>query len=498
MSIVYAGFYLFNNDIFNSPDETAQSYFINRLASGEVLAPSIDTAYDGYEYVAPRSMRVVNGTLVPGSFLGLIGLYGTAGRLMGVEALFFLMGVVAVAGLIAFYKIVEYVFNREIAQVSFLLALFSPAWWYYASLGLFPNVLLVTLALWSIATYILFKQTRKHLYAVLCGICIALALLVRLAAAPWVLGIWAILLLLDARRKEKRMLHFYIVVSAMVVIFCIMPLLVIQTFLYGTAGATGYVISSAGEKSNSIAQYFPWGIHPRQALTVVWDYYVMLFWYSTIPAILGTVFFIARCKVYSLLQRKYAFLVILLAAWLSLYYGSGVIDDNINQEVTIGVSYVRYFLPLYILLIPFSVLGVSHILKNIKQLQLRRAAATVLILFSIMLGGYDVYVRYDDSLISVAATLMENRQVRNEVVALTPNDAIILSMRHDKIFFPERSVAHVNSYEELKKLIDVLHGPRPLYVYTIDDESVVEISIDVEMVRGGQEITKGYLYAISN
>ena len=506
MAVVYGSFYATTAPPYNSPDETSQAYFIERLSRGDSLKVPIDTGYEGYEFVAPRSMRVADGRLVPASFIGLIGIYGTLGsfieRFPGMYVEHFVYGAAAVLGLTAFYIIIAYVWNRNVARISFLLALFFPGWWYYASLGLFPNVLLVSFVLWSVASYILYKQTGKHIYTVASALFVSLALLVRLAALPWVGFIWLSLFVLDSSLRKKEHASFYLRFTGLVLMFFVLPLLVVQQSLYGGATATGYVLADTAGTLSLLQTLFPGGLHPRLALANVWDYYVILFWYITIPCLCGAIYFFVQLGKARRIQRKYFFMTVVIAAWLSLYYGSWLLFDNINNEVSIGVAYVRYWLPIYLLLLPFAALIGMRIVSFVTPTLLRKMVGAVLLGVVIGASGYDALFRHDDSLFPLHETLAANKIVKEEVIALTEPDAIIISYRHDKVFFPDRDVIHGNPAVIVEQILPHISYTRPLYLYTIDSPEVIMTQFTRPLAEEGirltvrQALSKGTVYAI--
>ena len=96
MAFVYSSFYYKNHEIYNSPDETAQAFFIERLSSGKSLRVPLDGSFEGSQFLSPRSMRITGGSLVPASFLGLIAIYSGFAVLSGDTLLYLLMGIVSV------------------------------------------------------------------------------------------------------------------------------------------------------------------------------------------------------------------------------------------------------------------------------------------------------------------------------------------------------------------------------------------------------------------
>src|SRR3989338_59979 len=125
---------------FNSPDETAIFYFSRRSAAGDLIAaPQVPGNLAG-GIVHPRSMAVLQGKLVPLSFLGMPVWYGLAGRLAGPWIIIFLTPLFAALGGWVFFRICNDVFGRRVAFAAALLLPLLPPWWYYSARSMFHNV----------------------------------------------------------------------------------------------------------------------------------------------------------------------------------------------------------------------------------------------------------------------------------------------------------------------------------------------------------------------
>lgn len=130
---------------FNSPDETANYFFIKQFVStGEprFLEP-LNSDFGGIFH--PRSTNVAGGFIVPGSFLGLILIYGCIAKIVGLWLVPYLTSLISVIAVLFFYGIVKKIFSDKIAFISALLFFLHPAIFYYASRGLFNNLLFLDL-----------------------------------------------------------------------------------------------------------------------------------------------------------------------------------------------------------------------------------------------------------------------------------------------------------------------------------------------------------------
>jgi len=138
---------------WNSPDEMANAFWAARVAAGESLAVHDPLVAVGAGAVHPRSFAVLGDALVPGSFPGLFLFYGAINGLTQLPLWVLTPFFTALAGLALYGAL-----RRRDERWAFWSALFflaNPAVIYYASRGLFPNLLVVDLlifALWFLAS----------------------------------------------------------------------------------------------------------------------------------------------------------------------------------------------------------------------------------------------------------------------------------------------------------------------------------------------------------
>ena len=164
---------------FASPDETANYFWIKRVAgmslrgsNGDRSNPMVSTENQGIaspavlrdrndsalmyfeplnvianDAVVPRSVRSDSGAVKPVSFLGIILIYGALAKIFGSGIIIYLTTLSAAVGALFFYGIIKRVFNENIALLSALMLFVLAPYWYYASRGLFHNVLFVDLVL---------------------------------------------------------------------------------------------------------------------------------------------------------------------------------------------------------------------------------------------------------------------------------------------------------------------------------------------------------------
>src|SRR5690606_29959777 len=132
----------------------------------------------------------------------------------------------------------------------------------------------------------------------------------------------------------------------------------------------------------------PFGFHPKLAFDMAWQYIVILF----LPwVIMGAFGFFSLIKQSHHQRRPFLFylpVALILAAWLIIFYGSWQFDDVMTLDLNmLGISYVRYWIPVYIAMLPFVALGIISISRIFKE-RWQKSAVGIMI---IILAGYSAY-----------------------------------------------------------------------------------------------------------
>ena len=463
--IVYSYLPLTAPPRYNSPDETSNVFFSRHFARSGTLwiVEPLNLVTDGL--VHPRSIRVVDNFLVPGGFLGLPVIYGTIAKAAGGGIIPFLTPLFSVLAVVAWGLLVASRFGRKTGVGAAVLLAAHPAWWYESSRTMLPNVLfcafLISSAWLFFATPIRSVIERggreglplfRKADAALAGVCIALALAVRKAEAYWIaLGIVAL-----AASAWKRVPWTRLAVFAAAAVLSFAPFLILNQAVYGHPFATGYGSGLAvpvGELPHGRGDallgplrplLFPLGFAPRTALANFWTYGVGFFWWWSILVACGVAAFVLtarRRKVkWSGDAKSIAIAGVAVTAWLVLFYGSWSVQDNPDPSaVTIGSSYLRYWLPVFAL----STLPVAWLMRTAAETVRPRALRPLLALMLFCYLGAsaaDVFWAPGEGLAAVRSELRRYDGIVKEIVAKTPQDSLIIVDRADKYVFPDRSV----------------------------------------------------------
>jgi hypothetical protein len=214
---------------------------------------------------------------------------------------------------------------------------------------------------------------------------------------------------------------------------------------------------------------FYFGLNYSKAWQNFKSYFLKMFPLIFWPAALGLILFFSRVWKWKKKYWAYLFAYFTASIILVLYYGSWIFNDNPNlNEITIGNSYTRYWLPVYLGAMPFAAFFISrlswaifsrenensevavnvetNIFKKFFALKMPprnfciAAAQAIIIIFifffsaNFLIDGSDEGLLYND---------FNNQILRSEysqVLSLTEPSAVIITRYHDKIFFPERKV----------------------------------------------------------
>jgi len=106
---------------FTWPDEMANHYFISSFVNNNSLVVPEALNTTANNFIVPRSVNLLNGNLVPGTFLGFILLLGLIVKVIGVNALLFVTPFFGALIPLIFYLILRRIFEQRLALLSTIL-----------------------------------------------------------------------------------------------------------------------------------------------------------------------------------------------------------------------------------------------------------------------------------------------------------------------------------------------------------------------------------------
>lgn len=470
LSILFLVIYNFLNLVipyeFNSPDETQYFSFAKIYAETGAMEYYNPLIEFGGELIRLRGTNTVGLSVVPGAVMGFSMIAGLLAKFFGLGAIVFLTPLAAIAGVWFFYLLVKHIFvDKKIAFWASFLLLINPAWWYYATRSMFNNVFCVAVAIAGFYFLLKALEKRKKCLYILSGIAFGLALITRLSEIVW-LGMAVILILfLNQRKIDWAGLGLGLLASILV----FLPLLNLNQQTFGTWMAFGYnplgVKSGANlnQATSMFSRFFvmlktviiPFGISLRYIVINVWDFIIKFFWPINILLLLTLGLLIKKRDKVNKKMRGLIFVSIVISALLVIIYGSWYFSDSIGSDrVNIGASYLRYFLPIYILTLPWLAWFLVELKKTSK---LNRWLMAILIVFLSIFGLKAVYLDMDSGVIKIWEALAQNKQIYELVDQNTPENSVYITFALDKTFWPDKSVIYKletdEDFEVVKNLI---------------------------------------------
>ncbi len=479
--------------IFNTPDETANYFFIDRLVRGEELAypEPLNDASQGLNLVHPRSTTVVNNQIVPGSFLGFILVMETFGRVLGSGFIPFVVPLVSVGALLSFYLFLQRHFDRRVALVSMILLAMLPAYWYYNSRSLFNNILFIDLVIIGLYQLQRYLDVKRWQTLILSGLILGVALTIRTTDVLWVM-----MLIGGVVWSQRRLVSSWASISLLIfgILVAFIPILQMQASLYGSPFVTGYVPEGIGSMEQSLPavlvflQQFilPFGFHPLTILSVLYHYGLKMFWWLIIGGAVGIAMLLWRWWRGTLTPqyRAYTVLLFVISIFISMYYGSWSFSNNLSGQALIGSSQVRYLLPVYVMLIPAVALAMTVLADRFFKPWQQRMVIVVLVCIIGALSIWAVLFKGPENLLAVRRTIIGYHQLNVHIRTQTEDAAVIVTSYHDKVFFPSRKIIFYWDQPQYLQAITSIAKNVPVYLYSINpeaDQRLIEDNSDLNL-----------------
>ncbi|MDP2630518.1 MAG: hypothetical protein Q8P56_03865, partial [Candidatus Uhrbacteria bacterium] len=346
---------------------------------------------------------------------------------------------------------------------------------------------------------------KRHWLSFVGGILIGTALTVRLSEMLWVLGVGCILALVTLRRRTLLGILACIIGLAIPlgVFFSLNKAIYGHPLLFGYQMTATYESVSSLDKTLELLKHFsfsalpalqasiaetfakarvyafPFGFEPATFSLHFNQYGVTMFWWISLLVAFGF-FIVLRQAILDIVKRRgfrrilYIVTTLFIGFWLTAFYGSWIFFDNSAEEVTIGNSYVRYWLPMYLLSIPFAASTLAYVLRGRSGFIARFAAVSACIVVMMFFSGKTVFFQFRDSQFAVAENIRSYQDGARQIQEVTSPDAVIFSERSDKNFFPERKVAQSFKDFAEKDLVPPLVERVPVYYYGFWNEKDAE------------------------
>lgn len=445
---------------FGSPDEAANHYFMTVLVQTGHNRVNTGLPDDVLAYLHPRSMTVQAAFLAPGSFLGLIQASAMVIKTFGAGTERMITPLLSLGGLLAAFFIFRRFWGRWWALLGAGLIAIHPAFFEFATLPYLHNgafVAALMIAAWALLR--LLERPSWHLSGGF-GLAFGAALFFRPVEGLWTVP--AVLILLVARKLWRELL-----LAGVIVLLVQLPWLLADRQVFGSLFASAYtpsgIFNDATGGESIIAPvhrlFTPaGGVWSWHWLSSAWWYFFLL-----VPA-WSAMSLVAISRYF---RRKYVTwskslkltVISLVGVFPLVYYGTwNLYPATPAADVGALASYVRYWLPLYIIMAP----GVIVILQLLRRRWL-------IVCLALILGGSQIGVLWVHPVSGLRARLAadaKNRVIRTAVVQATEPNAILIAGHDDKYFQDQRlSAFRLPQNDSDWKILKKLQSLRPVYLY---------------------------------
>ena len=491
--------------ISNQPDEMAHYFFITELVLHRSFG-SVDLLNSAVDNQAhPRSMTVVGQRLEPIGFpffILLVSIFSFIPTLIFGHGVFnisamLLVPLLAVASNFLVYGMIRRVWSERVALIGSLLLFLLPPWWYWASHPFqytIPFVFFLTLSVYGLFRISDADTSRtKFSFALVSALGISLALALRPNELVWVLGLYGYFVYRQRAHITKQMILGWTgsVLGVLLLFF------VVQDAFYGSPLASGYVKPlSTGEAGSALgggqgipffrAFLFPFGIHLLTAVKTVYRYFFVLFNSWTLWMFVSSIFIIVRGDK---MIRNYFVVWTIVSCYLVLWYGSWNFADNLLGVPSIGSSQIRYFMPIYVGMIPLIAYFADRVLTFFSTKRQIFAALALGLLF--LLSSHNaVYFSYPEGLARVKQTLASYVDWQGRIYSRVPENAIVVTRYADKYLFPGRNVVIRTSEESewigaVQKLVAL---KLPVWWHDLKLSTEEQKKVDAELASQGLKL----------
>ncbi|MBI4779378.1 glycosyltransferase family 39 protein [Candidatus Falkowbacteria bacterium] len=521
-----------------SPDESANYNFTKFYAQEGRLMFFEKYNLISHDIMHPRSVRSDFGWLKPVSFLGIILIYGKIAGLTTYKILPFLTPLLAALGIIFYYLLIKEIFGKRNALISALVLAVFPPFVYYSARSMFHNVPFTVFLVISLYFAVISVKKKKqaidenkvkaaavdilpNLAAGLSGAFLGLTIITRTSELIWLIPVWLLIWLFNI----KKFGFIKLIIFIACLLFAITPAMYWNKILYQSYWRGGYnemnqsILNIAGAGSeifkagavNSAAiknglieiknNFFHFGWQPVKSFKMIYFYFAKMFYWIFWPAFFG--FLLLASKIKKWRKKHYVFLSALFvaAAILISYYGSWDFHDNPDPKSrTIGNSYTRYWLPIYLGAIPLAVIFLVKLSNIFKKKALIYGLRVLMVLLIFFISLRFVLIGSEEGLIRSARKQLTVRAEYEQILNLTESRAVIVTQYHDKLLFPARKVIvglfnDPNMTKEYAALVKYL----PVYYYNftfpekdvnyLNDKKLPEFGLRITPV---EQITKDF------
>jgi hypothetical protein len=473
---------------FSWPDEMATYFFLNHFADTGTFAYYEPLNELAYNLITPRSVTIVDGSLVPVGFIGLPLLYGFASIPLG-DLVLFLTPLLGVLSVYLVYRCTRMFFDEKVAVVSSVLMALQPSWAYYASFALLPNVPFQFFILAALFFFLRNFYERSIFYNyIFSGLFLGIALMIRPSELVWV-AVLFVILVIAYWRDIPLLSYVYFVLPASL---CGLVLLYFNFITYGSyfGGYTNQVSQSGDIGEAAVFPllnfFMPFGFD----MQILWGN-LSIFFFANWHYLLLFIFGIVSMVVFYKGKEKRGMFVVVgcTSVLLLLYYGSWELVDTFTlSHSMLGVSFNRYWLWIIVALIPCAAYFLVHLASLSRGY---KVFSYSIIGVCLLLNVHALYARGHDNLRNIRTSLYEGAYLHELVMRLTEEDAVIITQRGDKFVFPERAVISQFNPADLTGITRLVHE-HPVYYVIYEDTVYIDQLNEIFFNKQGLQIERLY------
>lgn len=459
---------------FNWPDANANFWSVSQIV-GNFSVGEFDPLNISSDFLLhTRSQNVIDGVTLPMTFLPSLFVMSSLSWLFGQFSALLLIPLLAAGIVFLFHLLVVKLLPDEKSAIAstILLASLGP-WIYFGTQPLLPNIIVLFFTLLAIYAFL----SKKYLTA---SLFFALAIVCRPPEIIWLIPSLLLFIYYFKPKLSQWRIVNILIIFGVVMIWA----LYLNKVVFGGYFLTGYsnfqgnsLPSETNLATNNIfSWFFPFGINLLLVAKNYIKYFWLLIWPYSIFILLGA-WQILKNKNNNI-EKKYLFSYLLISALLVLYYGSWNFSDTLVKNLnTISISYVRYFLPLFILSMPLVVIGVNYVTKNVKNSNLLRLC---IFSFLILFSAKQVIFTKNDGLLAHGQYVQAYYHEWQDIKKIAPAGSVIISERSDKYLYPYYRVVVPQGDLALWSRIKNIYGSVDIYYYsseTTEQLRLVEISM---------------------
>jgi hypothetical protein len=490
-------FKIFGHLIFNWPDSNANYFFSQLFAQTfhffhfEPLNLLTDNL------LHTRSINVLNANLVPMTWLWPLLVFALFSKVFSSLGLLFLTPILAATAIFLFYRLVSLVFASDfLGFISAVLLAFLAPWLFFANEVMLPNIMFITSLL--AALYFFSKNTDKTF--IIFSLLFLSTVMMRPNELVWLLFLLGFLFFYCKSFFDKKRIIIFFILTVLAAAFS----LLLNKLTYGNYLAFGYLNFQANTLPTEFAQanfsllkfwqflILPFVWETKIFFSNIYHYLFLLIWPYYIFGLFGIIPIfknnLTASKINKKIWLRYLLVVLFLSLVILIYYANwNLADPLVKTYNTISISFVRYFLPIYILLIPLVALGIVFLTDLLTlKFKVNVKFKFILVLFFILiLSIFSFRLAFfapHDGLLKTRENIINYYQQFQAVKLIVPSSAVLMTDRSDKIFFSYYSVIVPQGDLPLWPRIAKLRTAREVFYFTDKtDEQILAINKEASL-----------------